>query len=251
MQQRQPEFRTLLVAAIIKSLMSKGPCVAQEWAAKSADQWKGSALMKLYNSPLSPAGRIVLLTARHLGLELDTHQVNAAAGEHKSADYLKLNPNGLFPVLVDGDFVLWEANAIAQYLCSKVPGTRLWPQQGRAQADVTRWQFWTVAHWIPALRPYIRENFFKQLQGMGEPDAAMLAAALPQVQRFAGVLEGALKGRNWLAGDSVTLADFAVASGLMYLEPAILPLHEYAAIMRWFDGVRALPAWEETTPAQL
>lgn len=205
-------------------------------------------MMKLYNSPLSPNARIPVLTARHLGIELDIHHVNAAAGEHKSADYLKLNPNGLFPVLVDGDFILWEANAIAQYLCSKVPGTRLWPQQGRAQADVTRWQFWTVAHWMPALGPFLRENFVKKLRGMGEPDAAALAAALPQLQRFAGVLEGALQGRAWLVGDSVTLADFSVAAGLMYLEAARLPLQDFAAIMRWFDGVRALPAWVEATP---
>ena len=208
-------------------------------------------MMKLYNSPLSPAGRIPALTARHLGIEVDTYNVNAAAGEQKSADYLKLNPNGLFPVLVDGDFVLWEANAIAQYLCSKVPGTRLWPQQGRAQADVTRWQFWTVAHWLPALGPFLRENYFKKLRGMGDPDAAALASVLPQLQRFAGVLEGALRDRTWLVGDSVTLADFSVAAGLMYLEAAQLPLHDFAAIMRWFDGVKALPAWVETPPTHL
>ena len=204
--------------------------------------------MQLYNSPLSPNGRIVVLTARHLGLELDAHVVNAAAGEHKTPEYLKMNPNGLFPVLVDGDFTLWEANAIAQYLCSKVPGTRLWPQQGRAQADVTRWQFWAVAHWLPALAPFFRENYFKQLRRMGAPDEAVLTAALPQLQRFAAVLEGALTGRTWLAGDSVTLADLSVAAGLMFLEAGKLPLRDYKAIMGWFEVVRSLPAWVETTP---
>jgi glutathione S-transferase len=76
--------------------------------------------MRLYYHPLSSNSRRVLLTAYHLGLNLELVSVDLSRGEHKTPEYLRLNPNGKIPILVEGGFHLWESHAIMQYLADKL-----------------------------------------------------------------------------------------------------------------------------------
>jgi hypothetical protein len=83
-----------------------------------------SARLRVYYHPASDASRKVLLTAAHLGIDVDLRIVDAKRLAHRTADYLKINPNGLFPVLIEDDFVLWESTAIMQYLAWRCPASR-------------------------------------------------------------------------------------------------------------------------------
>src|SRR5580698_8936994 len=96
--------------------------------------------MKLYSVHNSNNCRRANATILHLGLDVELVEMNMA--DMKKPDYLALNPNGKVPTLVDGEFKLWESRAIMQYLASKKPGTSLWPNDPKKQADITRWQFW-------------------------------------------------------------------------------------------------------------
>jgi glutathione S-transferase len=80
--------------------------------------------MKLYMNRMSNVRR-VRLTAAVLGIELEEIPLDFAKGEHKTPEYLAVNPNGSVPTLVDGDFVLSESRAIMQYLASKQPDSGL------------------------------------------------------------------------------------------------------------------------------
>jgi glutathione S-transferase len=202
--------------------------------------------MKLYMHPASPNVRAVRVVAHLLGIPLATVHVDAMAGEHRTDPYLLMNPNGLFPVLADDDFTLWETVPIMQYLASTKPGTSLWPAGSREQADICRWQCWSLAHWSPALRPYIYENFFKRLKGEGEPDASVIRANEETYHRFARVLDTQLGGHEYLVGSQLTLADISACSYLMYAEVAHIPLERYANIRRWLEGIERLPAWQAT-----
>ncbi len=104
--------------------------------------------MKLYGFPPSPNTFKVQAVALHLDIPLEFEIVYLAKGANRAAEFLQLNPGGRTPVLVDGDFTLWESNAIMQYLASQKPNT-LWPDNARTRADIARWQFWQVAHWHP------------------------------------------------------------------------------------------------------
>lgn len=204
--------------------------------------------MKLYHFPPSPNSRRVLATIYHLDLDVELETVNLAKGEHLTRDYLRLNPNHMIPTLVDDDFVLWESTPIMQYLCSKTANT-LWPVEPRPQADVSRWLFWNVAHWNSTCGIYIYEHLVKKMIGQGEPELRELDKAEERFKRFAAVLNQHLRHHDWLSGDTLTLADFAVASPLGLSEAAQYPLDGYDAIHAWYERISHLPAWQHSDPA--
>jgi len=207
--------------------------------------------MKLYHFPLSPNSRRVVAVLHHLHLDCELEVVDLSKGEQMHPDFLKLNPNHMIPTLVDGDFVLWESNAIVQYLCSKVPNNTLYPADPRAQADINRWQFWQASHWGSACGVFIFERVIKKVFMQAEADPAEIAKGEEKFHRFAQVLENHLKGRDWLVGNSVTLADLSVGSFLDLAEMAQFPMAPYSEIPRWYGNIQQLPAWESSAPAAM
>ncbi len=207
--------------------------------------------MKLYGFPFSPNTWKVRAVAAHLGLSLEFAFVDMANGEHRSPEFLALNPTGRVPVLLDGDFALWETVAIMQYIASKTPNA-LWPEGARARADIMRWQSWQLAHWSKeACEPLLFERVVKKAFNIGAPDAARIAAGTEAFNREARVLDAHLSKQAYLMGSALTLADFSVAAPLVYAKEGEFPLAPYANIRAWADRVFALAAWRETAPPPL
>jgi glutathione S-transferase len=202
--------------------------------------------MKLYYNPLSPNVRRARFTAAVLGIELEEQKLDFAKGEHKSPEYLALNPNGAVPTLVDGDFVLTESRAIMQYLASKKPEAGLYPKDEAARADITRWQFWDAAHFSPQAAAIAFEKMLKGMMGLGDPDQGKINDALANFRRFAAVLNKRLEGKEYIVGKALTLADLTIASSLMYAQPTELPLGEFPNIQAWFSRITALDGWKKT-----
>lgn len=203
--------------------------------------------MKLYYFPQSSNVRKVQAIALHLNLSLELVLVNLPQGEQHQPEFLAMNPTGRIPVLQDGDFVLWESNAIMQYLASQVP-TSLWPQDAKLQADISRWQCWQLAHWSQGCQPINFERVVKPALQLGEPDAEVIDQALLTFHREAGMLNHHLSQHDYLVNDQLTLADFSVASELTYAVMAELPLERYSAIQAWLVRLNALSAWQQTVP---
>jgi glutathione S-transferase len=203
--------------------------------------------MKLYYNPLSPNVRRVRLTAAVLGIELDEKRLDFAKGEHKSPEFLALNPNGAVPTLVDGDFVLTESRAIMQYLASKKPELGLLPRDEAARADVTRWQFWDSSHFSPLMGTLAFEKVLKGMMGLGEPDLGKIQEALGNFRRFAAVLNKRLEGKQYVVGNALTIADLTIASSLMYAKQTEAPLSEFPNVQAWFSRICELPAWKKTS----
>jgi len=204
--------------------------------------------MKLVGFPPSPRTWQARAVAAYLGIPLAFEFIDLTKGAQHAADYRALNPTGRAPVLVDGDFKLWETAAILQYLASQKPNT-LWPDDARTRADIMRWQSWEIAHWTgAACQPLTLERVVKAIVNAGQPDEAIVARALEAFHREAKVLDAHLATRPYLVGDAITLADFAVAAPLFYAERAAMPLADYSKIREWFGRVAALPCWGETAP---
>jgi glutathione S-transferase len=203
--------------------------------------------IELYVFPPSPRAFKVMAIANYLGLDVTPKFIDLVKGDQKTAEYAALNPNMRMPTLKDGDYVLWESNAIAQYLAAKKPENGLLPRSDPGRLDVTRWQFWDLAHWDPACATLIFEYIVKPFVAKaGEPDEAAIAKGKEAFHRVAKVLDGHLKGRKFVAGDTLSVADFSLGAPLNYAEMAHFPIESYGEIRRWFAMLAALPAWQAT-----
>jgi len=206
--------------------------------------------VKLHFNPLSSSARRVTMTAHLLGVRLDEQRVDLRDPAARAA-LAALNPNAKVPVLVDGDFVLWESIAIMQYLCDGVPGQTLYPTERRARADVNRWLSWSQAHWAPALGGLGYEHVWKKLVTGGGADPEQVKRHETAFHQFAAVLDATLASRGWLVGGNITLADLAVGVPLMSAAMYRVPVAQYANIRRWHAGLADLPAWRATEPSPL
>src|SRR6201997_2437802 len=139
--------------------------------------------MKLYVFPPSPRAMKVIALAEYLQIEHETQLVDLTKGEQMKPEFTALNPNRKMPVLEDDGFVLWESNAIIQYLAARSGDHGLWPSEPRRQADVSRWQCWELAHWGPACGPLVFERFVKKFFGQGDPDPTEVARGEEEFHR--------------------------------------------------------------------
>jgi glutathione S-transferase len=203
--------------------------------------------IQLYVFPPSPRAFKVLVVANYLGLDYEIKLLNFRNRDQRSPQYAALNPNMRMPTLKDGDYVLWESNAIQQYLAVQKPANPLLPKDEKARIDVTRWQFWDLAHWDPHCAVFVYENVVKPtFMGIHEPDQTAIATAEESFHRAAMVLNTQLKDRAYVTGDALTLADFCLGAVMNVSATARFPLEPYAEIRRWFNTLQALPAWQKT-----
>jgi glutathione S-transferase len=202
--------------------------------------------MKLHIAPPSPRAIKVVALKNNLGLECEIRVLNFSTGDNTTPEFAALNPNKLMPVLEDDDFVLWESNAILQYLAAKKPERGLWPSDAKRQSEVLRWMSWEGAHWAPsACGILITENLLKRIFAGGDPNPAEVARGENEFHRFGGVLDGCLKGRKWLTGDDLTIADYSVGAWMAVSQLAQYPLAKYTEINRWYGALSSQPGWKE------
>jgi glutathione S-transferase len=163
--------------------------------------------MKLYE--FAPTRSIrVRWTLQELGLDFEAISVNLTTGENATPEFLRVNPAGKLPVLVDGDFVLTESVAIVLYLADKHPAKRLAPVDLEERAELIRWMLFTVTELEQPLWRIARHT-------MIYPEAERLPAdivlASREFRQMAAVLEAHMRNRQFVVGESVTVGDFVLA----------------------------------------
>lgn len=200
--------------------------------------------MKLYNADLSPNALRVRAVAFELDIDLDIIDVDVFKGGTKTEEYLALNPNGKVPVLVDGDFVLWESRAINVYLAGVKPERNLYPEDIKSRALVDQWSYWQAIHLGPAMQRIAFERMLKPMFGMGETDETAIEQQLKDIAQFLPVLDGALSEKEWIVGD-LSLADFALASTFMYRDQCRISLGETANVDAWIMRLEARASWQK------
>jgi len=207
--------------------------------------------MKLYIFPPSSRALAIVAVKNHLALACEVHPIDLSRGDQLTPQYLALNPNRKMPTLEDNGFVLWESNAILFYLAAKQPDAGLWPADLKSQADVLRWLAWQSAHWdAESCGMVAYEKSSKMVLGLGPPDPAFIARGEQNFARFAAVLDSSLRGRTWLIGERLTIADFSIAALVPTAERLGLPVRDFPEILRWYAGLAALPAWRDAVAAK-
>ncbi|KAJ3663902.1 hypothetical protein Zmor_008120 [Zophobas morio] len=163
----------------------------------------------LYMISASPPVRAVLMTAKSIGLDLELKPVNLVKGEHKAPEFLKLNPQHTLPTLVDDDgYTIWDSHAIMPYLLSKYgKDDALYPKDPKKRAIVDqRLHFDGGVAWARALL-ILRPLIYEGKKGVAQEH-------IDAVHEIYSFVESFLEGKQWVAGDSVTIADFSTISTL-------------------------------------
>jgi glutathione S-transferase len=198
------------------------------------------AAMKLLFSR-NPNPRLAVAVARYLTLDVEfEHASPFAPGQAER--YRPLNPNLSIPILVEDDGTsLWEADAIACRL-SRAAGSDFW-RTGDGEPDMIRWISWGKDHFMRACDVVHFERGTKRRYGIGPTDEAVIAQGLQDFHKAAALLEAELGTRKWLTGDAVSYCDFRMATFLPFNDVADLPIGQYPAICRWYEGLCAIEAW--------
>ena len=192
--------------------------------------------MKLYE--FAPTRSIrARWTLQELGVDFEPITVNLVAGEHHRPDFLKLNPAGKLPVLVDGDLVLTESIAIVVYLAEKYRGKGLLPTDPVQRAEVNRWLLFTATELEQPLWRIVRHTRLYQEQDRLPGDVTL---AGKEFQAMAEIAERHMQGRRFVVGDTATVADFVLAYTLDWGNEAKL-LDHCPKLLAYMEEMYARP----------
>jgi glutathione S-transferase len=188
--------------------------------------------------------RKVVLAAQWLDLDYKRIDAGLSYGVNKTPEYLRMNPNGQIPVMQDGEYILWESNAIVRYLCAKHSMGSLYPENLQQRFDAERWMDWQQT----TMNNVGRAAFVEWIRTPGpQPDMAVIAKSVATTEPQLAILDVHLAQRPFMAGDVMTMADFPIACemhrwwGLPPQHPA-LPRSAYPHLSRWHAGIAAQPA---------
>ena len=203
--------------------------------------------LRLHWSPDS-ANIIVRIALEELGLGFTPVRVNRDVAEHKQADFLKLNPQGLLPVLEDGDLVLFETGAILLHLAAR--SARLGPDGPAADDPAARAAFLKWLFYLSnTIHADLRAAFYSHRYVADRAAVPTLRAGLAaRFRQHLELVDGGLGSTGWLTASTPTLADFYLAVCLRWaqLYPAGAPLITLEEVP---NGVRALLRSVESRPA--
>lgn len=198
-------------------------------------------MLRILGRPTSINVRKVLWTAAETGLEFTHEPEWAATRDVKSAEFLALNPNGLVPVLIADEGVLWESNAICRHLAGRAGRTDLLPAEPFARAQVEKWMDWQAGDlngtWRAAFSGLVRRH--PDYVG----DAAAIARSAAQWTGLMLILEGRLAQTGaYVAGEGFTLADVVLGLSLQRWLKTPIARPETPALLAYRARLQARPA---------
>ena len=201
--------------------------------------------IKIYGPTASRAAR-ALWIVHELGIPFE--HVAMEMKDLKGADYLKINPNGKVPTLVDGDFKLFESMAINLYLAAKHGKDGFFPASLEDQALCHQWSFWGMTEVEKPLLTVLIDMFMTAPDKRKPEAVAEAQKALPKPF---GVLNGALQGREYLLGSTFTVADLNLASICSWAKPIKFDFGPFPNAGAWLDRCLARPAYKAARSDQV
>jgi glutathione S-transferase len=193
-------------------------------------------MIDLYTAP-TPNGWKASIALEELGLPYEVHLVNLLAGEQKTPEYLKINPNGRIPTIVDRDadnFAVFESGAILIYLAEKTG--RLMPTDPKGRSRVIQWVMFQMGGIGPMQGQ--ANVFFRYFP---EKIESVISRYQNETKRLYGVLDRQLEGREWIV-DDYSIADIANWGWVRAYAWAGLEIDDLPNLRRWHEAMAARPA---------
>ncbi|QYY33046.1 glutathione S-transferase [Cupriavidus pinatubonensis] len=200
-----------------------------------------STLTVLGRANSSNVQKVMWLLAE-IGQSCHRVDMGGAFGGNREPEYLKKNPHGVVPTLIDLETVVWESNTIVRYLCNRFNARALYPDDVARRAMVERWMDWQLSTLGPAnaqlFQSIVRTPAGKRVQelidGYRDRNATLFA-----------VLDQALDGHDYVEGNSLTLADIVLAPLTYRWFELPIERPQYTHLRRWYDLICQRPAFQE------
>ncbi len=196
-------------------------------------------MIKLHDHPLSGNCYKVRLLLSQLGVPYERVYVDIFEGEHKSADHREINPNMKIPVLQDGDFTMWESNAILFYLGRKFAPNDLFPDDPKAFGRASQWLFFGKTTIDPNLA---LARYFMRFLTPGNRDESELKRLHEEGNKALTVLNDHLTQNEFLAG-SYSIADIGCYPYVALSPEGNFDLTSYSEILSWFERIKSTPGY--------
>lgn len=197
-------------------------------------------MIKLYGARMGSSLRAHWALAE-AGVEYEVMPLDMRAREHKKPDFLKLNPTGQIPVMIDGDFVLSESMAISSYVAEKYKKELLGDSM-ESRAEGWKWSIWSYLN----LQKHFGTIFF-QLNFASEKDEEAIAKAGEEVKPYLVILNDHLAKHKHIAGEHFSLADINAGVAVSYGVGANFDMSACPNIVKWFELISARPAYLKAT----
>ncbi|MBL8893821.1 MAG: glutathione S-transferase family protein [Rhizobiales bacterium] len=184
----------------------------------------------------------VLWALGELGIDFRRETIGGSFGGNDRPEFRAMNPNGLIPVLRDGDVVMFESNAIVRYLAVRYGAGTLLPKDPHALAAAEQWMEWSQT----TLAPPASVLFMNQVRTPADrADRKAMADAEARLQTVLAIADKALVGKAFFAGDALTIGDIVLGcfrwrlDGLAWKRPPMPNLD------RWFAALKERPAYKQ------
>jgi len=190
---------------------------------------------------MSPNTKRARLGLEEAGVSYTFHDVDLMSGAHKLAPYTELNPTARVPAMVDGDYKLWESNAILEYAAHLAKDKRLGPESTKERGDIAKWMFMGAAH----LSPNIARIFAHTIRLPEDKRIPQLVTeGRAEVDRCLAPLDAALAGKTWLVGERITIADISLAPPLTAAPMLQIDLSKFPNVTAWLSRITSRDTWK-------
>ncbi|MEZ2586621.1 glutathione S-transferase family protein [Kluyvera intermedia] len=181
-------------------------------------------------------------TLAELGLPYEQIMAGQGFGVNHDADYLALNPNGLVPMLKDGDDVLWESNSIVRYLAAQYGADTLWQASPIQRAKSEKWMDWANE----TLSPTHRKILIGLVRTPAEKrNMAEIEAAIVACEPLLEILDNTLAQQTWLSGEQFGVGDIAAAPFVYNLLETVKTWQPRPHLARWYQQLADRPAFRD------
>lgn len=188
-------------------------------------------MLHLYGTPLSTCTNKVIYLANFLKIPFEFHLVNLGNGEHLTPDFLQLNPYGKVPAINDNGFKLAESNTIMRYLAEKQSASS-YPSDLNQRTLVNQWLDYISQHVAIEMSKMMFNTYFCKLMSIPSNERALQEGHY-FLSQYLPVIEKQLSNNAYIAGENMTLADFALVATLEVCELIKVDLSVYPNLTQW------------------
>lgn len=192
-------------------------------------------MLKIWGRLTSINVQKVVWCADELGIAYERVEAGGDFGVVNTAEYRRMNPNGLVPLIEDGGFVLWESNAIVRYLAARHGEGSLWPTDLKVRANADRWMDWQSSTYSPAMRT----AFIELIRTAPEKrDLQAIEVSRLQTENAAAIADTHFATNEYAAGAGFTMGDIPLALATHRWLGLPLNREPRPHLQRWYEQLR-------------